>query len=407
MIMNKTNKIENETYKLYSSLPIYSRHKTWAEIDLEALRENYKRIISATSGDGESSPRIIAVMKADSYGHGADTCARALLEEGCDFFAVSCIEEAVALRKVCIELGKYADILILGYTLPYSACELAENNIIQTVFSHEYALALSEEASRRGCRVRVHIKLDTGMNRIGFVAQDENSIARTTEEIAEVFALESLVTEGMFTHFARADEDGEGEKITRLQYSRFIAVRDALGERGIEIPFLHAANSAASIRYPEFRLNGVREGIFLYGARASELADLEGVRPVMSLKSVISHVHTLSVGEAVSYGGKYVSDSERLLATIPIGYADGFIRRYSGAYVSVKTKSGNVEVPIVGRICMDQCMIDITGTDADVGDVVTLFGDTPSRLYKLSELAETIDYECLCLISGRVPRIYK
>ena len=393
--------MKNETYKLYSSLPIYSRHKTWAEIDLEALRHNY-RLLKKHIG----SARMICVLKADAYGHGADSCARALLGEGCDFFAVSCIEEAVALRGVCTELGKKADILLLGYTLPYSAGVLAETDIIQTVFSPEYAMALNEEAKRQKRVVRVHIKLDTGMNRLGFDAQDDSAASVTAGDIADVCALENLSVEGMFTHFAKADEETDNENATMLQYSRFEKIKDLLSERGINIPFLHVSNSAASVRYPALTLDGVREGILLYGARASEVADLDGLRPVMSLKSVISHIHEVKKGQQVSYGGIYTADSDRLLATIPIGYADGFVRAFGGASVSVATECGVIEAPIVGRICMDQCMIDITGTDARVGDTVTLFGDNRERLYSLAERAGTIDYECLCLISGRVPRVY-
>ncbi len=393
--------MKNETYKLYSSLPIYSRHKTWAEIDLEALRHNY-RLLKNHIGNS----RMICVLKADAYGHGADSCARALLGEGCDFFAVSCIEEAVALREVCTELGKKADILLLGYTLPYSAGVLAEADIIQTVFSPEYAMALSEEAQRQRREVRVHIKLDTGMNRLGFAAQDEEATLAAASDIAQVCALPNLSVEGMFTHFARADEETGNEDATMLQYSRFAKVNELLSEKGINISFLHVSNSAASVRYPALALDGVREGILLYGARASEAADLDGLRPVMSLKSVISHIHEVKKGQQVSYGGVYTAESDRLLATIPIGYADGFVRAFGGASVSVTTESGAIEADIVGRICMDQCMIDITGTDAKVGDTVTLFGDNRERLYSLAERAGTIDYECLCLISGRVPRVY-
>lgn len=400
--------MKNETYKLYSSLPIYSRHKTWAEIDLEALRHNYNLLKTHVNSGSGKNIRIICIMKADSYGHGADTCARALLEEGCDFFAVSCIEEAVALRKVCIELGRHADILILGYTIPSSAGTLAASNIIQTVFSPEYAMALDEEAERQGCRLRVHVKLDTGMNRIGFVAQNPETVSRAADDIAQVCALPALSVEGMFTHFAKADEEsGEDGDMTLTQFERFSAVNRRLIEMGIKIPFLHVSNSAASVRYPDLRLDAVREGILLYGARASECADLPGLRPVMSLKTVISHIHTLPAGERVSYGGTFTSDAERTLATIPIGYADGFLRAFSGAYVSIAAKGGRVKAPIVGRICMDQCMVDVTGTSANIGDVVTLFGEEPSQLYELAKLAGTIDYECLCLISGRVPRVYK
>ncbi|MEE0970024.1 MAG: alanine racemase [Clostridia bacterium] len=395
--------MRRETYKLYSGLPIYSRHKTWAEIDLEALRHNYRLLKSIV---GES--RMIAVLKADAYGHGAGSCARALLDEGCDFFAASCIEEAVDLRHVCTELGKHADILILGYTLPYSAGVLAANDIIQTVFSPEYALALNDEAEKQKCNVRTHIKLDTGMNRLGFDAQEEELIEAAVRDIEEVSCLKNLSLEGMFTHFAKADEEAERAcDMTRLQYEHFCSVNEKLSAKGINIPFLHVSNSAASVRYPDMRLCGVREGILLYGARPSEVSDVEGLRPVMSLKTVISHIHTLKKGGSVSYGGDYTADEDRLLATIPIGYADGFVRSFSGARVSVETKCGREEARIVGRVCMDQCMIDITGGNAGVGDTVTLFGEYPEQLYELAERAGTIDYECLCLISGRVPRVYK
>lgn len=392
--------MKNETYKLYSSLPIYSRHKTWAEIDIEALRHNYRLL-----KEHIAPSRMICVLKADAYGHGADSCARALLDEGCDFFAVSCIEEAVALRRVCIELGKKADILLLGYTLPHSAGILAEQDIIQTVFSAEYALALNEEAKRLGRCVRIHVKLDTGMNRLGFPARDEEEAVCAAEEISSLLSMDGLMLEGMFTHFAKADE--AEETATLLQYSLFSKVNSILCDRGIKIPFLHVSNSATSVRFPSMKLDGVREGILLYGAAPSESARLEGLRPVMSLKTVISHIHTLKAGQSVSYGGVYTAKSDRLLATIPIGYADGFVRAFGGASVSVQTKSGEANAKIVGRICMDQCMIDITDTDAGIGDTVTLFGDKSDTLSNLARLAGTIDYECLCLISGRVPRIYK
>ena len=398
--------MNNQDYNLYSILPLYSRHKTWAEIDLGALRHNY-RLLKERIQNG-SGGRMICVLKADAYGHGADCCAGALLEEGCDFFAVSCIEEAVALRNICTKLGRAADIMILGYTLPYSASMLAANDIIQTVFSPEYSAALSGEAERQGCVVRTHIKLDTGMNRIGFVAQDEASVLQTAEDICRISAYGGTKVEGMFTHFAKADEKPAGKnEMTLRQYERFIRVNELLKKRGVNIPFLHVSNSAASVLYPSFKLDGVREGILLYGARPSKEAELLGLRPIMSLKSVISHIHTLQPHEGVSYGATFSSDEERLIATIPIGYADGFIRAFSGAQVSIETSGGIEKAQIVGRICMDQCMIDITGTSAKVGDTVTLFGHEPSQLYELAERAGTIDYECLCLISGRVPRVNK
>ncbi len=396
-------KLKNEAYKLYSGLPVYSRHKTWAEIDLGALRHNYLLLKKNAGNSG-----MICVLKADAYGHGAGSCAAALLDEGCDFFAVSCIEEAVDIRRVCSENGKKADILILGYTLPYSAELLVKNDIIQTVFSLEYAMALNDEAKKQGVKVRCHIKLDTGMNRLGFASQSDALIEQTAKDIVTLSGLEGLLPEGMFTHFAKADETGdEADAMTELQLDRFNKVVKLLEENGVKIPLLHVSNSAASVRFPHMSLDLVREGILLYGARPSEAAELSGIKPVMSLKTVISHVHSLLPGEAVSYGGLFKSNEERLLATIPIGYADGFMRSFSGAEVSIKTKAGREKARIVGRICMDQCMIDITDTSAGVGDEVTIFGEEPEQLYSLAERAGTIDYECLCLISGRVPRVYK
>lgn len=401
--------MKQDAYKLYSSLPIYSQHKTWAEIDLSALRHNYHTLLRMVNKGTEEKCKLICVMKADSYGHGADACTRVLLEEGCSFFAVSCIEEAVALRTLCEEMNKNAQILILGYTLPISARTLAENNICQTVFSPEYAEALNIEASRQKCRVKCHIKLDTGMNRLGFVAQSDKSISEAVREIEKVSRFDGISIEGMFTHFAKADERPKDSSLclTKKQFERFQKVSNLLSEKGIQIPLRHVSNSAASMLFPEYNLDCVREGILLYGARPSLSTELKELKPVMSLKTVISHIHTVSAGESVSYGGLCSFSEERRLATIPIGYADGFLRSYSGALVSIATKSGRASAKIVGRICMDQCMIDITDTDADIGDIVSLFGETPSQLYELAEKAGTIDYESLCLISGRVPRVYK
>jgi len=358
----------------------------------------------------ESSPttRILAVVKAEAYGHGAPECVRALLEEGCDFFAVSCIDEAVAVRVVCDGAHRPADILILGYTHPSLASHLARFNIIQTLLSEDYAVRLNQAAAAANVTVRVHVALDTGMNRIGFAAHSPDEMSAATAAIARVSGFfESLSLEGMFTHFSRADEapESEGEAFTDLQASRYREVVRMLEERGIRIPFHHTCNSAAAMRRPADYFNGVRIGILLFGARPSE--NLEPpLTPVLRLKTVISHLHRLLPGESVSYGGEYTADSERLIATMPIGYADGFLRAYSGSFVSVQTAEGPRTAPIIGRICMDQCMIDVTGTGAQSGDVVTLFGEDPKELYAYANRAGTIDYECLCLISSRVTRIY-
>lgn len=354
-----------------------------------------------------STTRPIAVVKAEAYGHGAPECVRTLLSEGCDFFAVSCIDEAVAVRVVCDGEHKSADILILGYTQPSLAAQLSRFNIIQTLLSEDYAYRLNCAAAEANVVIRTHIALDTGMNRIGFVAHSDDEIASSAAAILRVHGFSNLSIEGMFTHFARADEapGGEGEARTDLQSARYRALCKALEEKGIHIPFHHACNSAAAVRRIDDRMNGARIGILLFGARPSDHIELP-LKPVMKLRTVISHLHKLLPGEGVSYGGMYTADSERLIATMPIGYADGFLRAYSGATVTVHTQNGPACAPIVGRICMDQCMIDVTGTGAQIGDTVTLFGSDPKELYAYADRASIIDYEVLCLISSRVTRRY-
>ena len=391
---------------MYSSLTELEQRKTWAEIDLEALRRNY-RLLRDMVTEGNANTRIIAVVKAEAYGHGAPECVRTLLSEGCDFFAVSCIDEAVAVRAVCDGENKQADILILGYTHPSLAPQLWRFNIIQALLSEDYAVSLDRAATQANVTVRVHAALDTGMNRIGFAAHSDGEIVASTAALMRVHGFSGLSLEGMFTHYARADEApmGEGEDFTDLQAARYRKACDLLADRGIHIPFHHACNSAASVRRPNDYMNGVRIGILLFGARPSDHIELP-LKPVLKLKTVISHLHKLLPGEGVSYGGTYTADTERLIATMPIGYADGFLRAYSGAFVTVETQNGPRTVPIVGRICMDQCMIDVTDTGARTGDVVTLFGSDPKELYAYADRASTIDYECLCLISSRVTRRY-
>lgn len=393
-------------YKLYSSLTELEQQKTWAEIDLGALRDNYRMLQNMIRARKQDT-RIIAVVKAEAYGHGAPECVQTLLEEGCDFFAVSCIDEAVAVRVVCDNAQKDADILILGYTQPSLAVHLSRYNIIQTLLSEDYAALLNLAAQTAGVTVRTHLAVDTGMNRIGFVAHSEEEILATATAISRVQRFSNLCIEGMFTHYSRADEApfGEGDAQTALQAERYRALIAHLEEREIRIPFHHSCNSAATVRRPNDYQSGVRLGILLFGARPSEHIELP-LRPVMKLKTVISHLHKLLPGECVSYGGAFRADSERLIATMPIGYADGFMRAYSGIDVTVHTTMGACRVPIVGRICMDQCMIDVTGTGAQIGDEVTLFGNDPTDLYDCASRASTIDYECLCLISSRVTRKY-
>ena len=377
--------------------------KMWAEIDTDALQKNY-RSLSTVSPDA----RQICVVKADAYGHTSKICVPALLRAGCDFFAVSCIEEAIEVREICRQQLKDADILVLGYTDCRMVSVISEYDVIQTVISADYAIELERAAKEEGCRVRVHVALDTGMNRIGLCARNSSECQEAAAFIKTLVPSESLLVEGMFTHFARADEDldiSDGANFTKEQFDRFSLVRGELQKNGIEL-FCHVCNSAASINFPQLALDGVRLGILLYGAAPSEFVTADVV-PVMSLFTVISHIHTLPKGEQVSYGGKYRASDDRVIATLPIGYADGFLRAYSGAKVTVHTQKGEFKAPVIGRVCMDQCMIDVTDIPARVGDRIRLFGKSSDELTRLAKMADTIEYETLCLISGRVPRIEK
>ncbi len=394
-----------ERYTLYSTLTEPEQKRAWAEIDLGALRHNY-RILRREIEKSNPATCLIAVVKAEAYGHGAPACVRVLLEEGCSFFALSSLEEALAVRRVCDELKKDARILVLGYTAPKLASLLAEHGIEQTLLSFEYALSLADAARQASVVPTVHAAVDTGMNRIGFSAHNEEEILRSAEQLAEVAAHPSLSLVGMFSHFAQADEDSpDGLGRTQEQAERYRSLITALESKNVQIPFHHICNSAASLHRSHDFYDGVRIGILLYGGRALREQSLP-LKPVMKLKSVISHLHPLLPGERISYGGDFSSGEQRIIATLPIGYADGLLRGYNGCTVCVHTASGDCAAPIVGRICMDQCMLDVTDTCAAVGDHVTFFGTEENELYTYAQNANTIDYECLCLISSRVTRYY-
>ena len=399
--------------RLYSALPRFDEARTWAEIDLGALRFNYKyltkNLFERTAEAGFKRPEPICVVKADAYGHGTCGAVPVFLSEGCRFFAVSSIEEAVEVRNICRARGVKARILILGVTLPGLVKKLAEYDIIATLPSPQHAERLSVAATEAGVRISCHVKLDTGMNRLGFPASCDTDFEASADAIKKCASLKGISLDGIFTHFSEAD-DSDSEELTGktlLQAERFFGVIRALERRRVKIPFKHVCNSASAIRFPALALDGVRLGIVLYGTRPSEFFKLP-LRSAMTFKTKISHIHTLKAGEAVSYGGVYTADRDTRIATLPVGYADGFLRAYGGARVMISTKDGEVEAPIIGRICMDQCMISLDGLDgASVGDEVTLFGDTQERLYELAKIADTIPYEILCAVSARVVRIYK
>ncbi len=373
--------------------------RTWAEIDLDAIRHNYHTIRGSLSADC----RLMAVVKADAYGHGDIHVAQTLQDAGADWFGVSNLEEAIRLRQGGITLP----MLILSYTPPEEAANLARYGITQTVISREYATALNAAAMAAHVTVAVHIKLDTGMSRVGFFYHDEQTDAATIDDVAAVCALSNVTADGIFTHFASADEE-TGEGITRRQHALLTHAVKKLQQRGITFAFKHCANSAATLRFPDLHMDMVRPGIILYGlAPAPWMKGVLPLIPAMSLKTVVSLVKEVPAGTCVSYGHTYRTETTARIATVPIGYADGYPRSLSNtARMAVK----GTLVPLIGRVCMDQCLLDVTDIpDVTEGMTVTVFGrdgDTVLPVEEVAALSGTINYEAVCLIGKRVPRIF-
>ncbi|MBR7070708.1 MAG: alanine racemase [Clostridia bacterium] len=366
-------------------------HRTWAEIDESALIHNLKIIKKQTA-----DCRLMAVVKADAYGHSARIVAPLMAENGVDSFAVSNIEEAITLRGCGIK----EPILILGYTPVSMAAQLCLNDISQCVYSAEYAAALSAQAVHDGITVKVHIKLDTGMGRIGFDCRSEE--LHGLNEALAAANLPNFTVEGIFTHFAVSDRIPEEEDgFTDAQYRRFSAAVEKFHQAGIQPPLCHCCNSAALCLDTEKHSSLCRAGIILYGLKPSS-ALLPDFHPVMTVKSVVSMVKNLSAGETVSYGKTFTADRNMRIATVTAGYADGYPRQLSGrGEVLIRGK----RAPIVGRICMDQMMVDVSEIDGvQQGDEVILFGPQ-LPIDELASLCNTIHYELVCGISPRVPRI--
>lgn len=374
--------------------------RTWAEIDVNAIGHNF-RAIRATLRPGV---KMCCVVKADAYGHGAPVVAREYQRLGADWFAVSNLEEAIQLRRCAIT----RPILILGYTPPQKAEELSELNISQSVLSLDYARQLSGYAQEAGVEVKIHVKVDTGMSRIGFVYQSLGRDEDSLDEMETACRLPGLVPEGIFTHFAVADDGQDGEAFTLHQYGCFKEAIETMENRGIRFAVRHCANSGAVCDYPELQLDMVRPGIILYGMEpSSSIRSPLDLRPAMELKTVISQKKTIPAGATVSYGRTFTAANDMVIATVPIGYADGYPRKFSGqAEMLVHGK----RVPVVGRVCMDQLMVDVTAVpEAHEGDVVTVFGHDGDAFLPVDELAalnDTIHYEMVCLVGKRVPRIY-
>ena len=367
--------------------------RTWAEIDLDALEHNYRRARTLTG----SGVRYLGVVKADAYGHGAVQIGRKLESLGADYLAVSSLDEARELRHGGITMP----VLILGHTPPDMVPELIRYHITQAVSALAKAEEYSAAAAACGGTLRVHIKVDTGMSRLGFLVRGSHFDGGVAS-IAAACALPGLDAEGIFTHFAVSDEDGEeDEAYTREQFGLFTAVIDALAQRGRTFAIRHCANSGALARYPEMYLDMVRPGIALYGAGAD--AQRLDLRPVMSLKTCISTIKVFDPDTTVSYGRTFRTTERTRMGVLPIGYADGFFRGLSNR-ASVLTDQGSA--PIRGRICMDMCMVDLTELpDVHVGDAVEIFGQR-QRVDDLASVLGTIPYELTCAVSKRVPRLY-
>ena len=367
--------------------------RTWTEIDLSNLEHNY-RALRAMLPQG---CRFLGVVKADAYGHGAVQVARRLETLGAEYLAVACLDEALELRQA----GITTPILILGYTPTERAEALLDNGITQTVYDVEMARALSNAAAAAGKTLKIHVKADTGMSRLGWLCGGEDQSA-AVEAIAQVCALPGLEAEGIYTHFANADGD---EDYTMLQFTRFLDLLEALKERGITFAIRHCAASAAALKFPCTHLDMVRPGIALYGHYpdpSCEGLDGPGLRPVMTLKTRVASVKTVPAGTPVSYGCTHVLDRETKLAALTIGYADGLPRLCSD---KLEVLIGGQRAPVVGRICMDMCMADVTGLDVAPGDEVEVFGEH-LPIEDVAALAGTIQYELLCAVSPRVHRAY-
>lgn len=365
----------------------------WAEINLANLAHNMREVKRCV----KEGVLITAVVKANAYGHGSIYAAKTFLKNGADRLAVATLSEAIELRKGGID----APILILGYT-PISQYSLViEHDIIQAIYNLEGAVAFSKAAERLNKTGSIHIKIDSGMGRIGFLPTDD-----AVNDIIEISKLSNVEIEGIFTHFATADE--ADKSYTNLQYDRFMSVVNKLEKKGLSIPIKHVSNSAAIIDLPHFNLNMVRAGIMLYGYYPSNEVNKDRVQliPAMTLKAKISNIKTVPQNTGISYGHIFVTQRESKIATIPIGYGDGFTRMLSS---KIEASVNGKRVPIVGRICMDQCMLDVTEIDdVKIGDEVVLFGYEKGSLNAddIAEKLNTISYEILCMVGRRVPRVY-
>lgn len=361
----------------------------WAEIDLGAIAHNVGQIRKITA----DSTQICAVVKADAYGHGAVKVAKTALEAGADRLAVAIVSEALELRQA----GFRVPILLLGYTPTCQAATVVDHDLTQTIYSIDSAQALSRAAAAAGKIVNVHIKIDTGMGRIGIRPEDAGEFAEA------VSALPGIKIEGVFSHLATADS--YDKSFAYEQYQRFMKGLQYIEAKGIPIPIRHIANSAAILDLPYTHLDMVRPGIILYGLWPSDEMDqtLE-LRPAMKFKAQVGFIKDMPAHTSVSYGRSYFTERPARIATLPVGYADGWSRLLANkAQVIVRGQ----RAPIVGRVCMDQCMIDVSNIPGVAeGDEALLFGGDELPVEEVAAFMGTINYEIVCMVGKRVPRLY-
>lgn len=366
--------------------------RSCVEIDLSALRHNFEEIRKITREGSD----IMAVVKADAYGHGAVEVANTLLDAGAAGLCVATIGEAVELR----EAGIKADMLILGYTDPVKYPDVVKYDVQQAVYNLSDARLLSKEAQKQNKTVKIHIKLDTGMGRLGFIADGSS-----TDDILKISKLKGLETYGVFSHFAVSDTDDD--EYTMQQFVKFTSELDELSKKGVTFKKRHICNSAGIMRFPGMHLDMVRAGIILYGLMppgCPKPKHKPKLIPVMTWYAKVIHTKVVKPGTSVSYGRHFIAEHDTKVATISIGYADGLSRRFSNGFeLLVKGK----RAPIIGNVCMDMCMLDTTAVKAEVKerDLVTVFGKTrPAD--ELADYLGTINYEITCVVGKRVQRIY-
>lgn len=368
-----------------------NKHRVWAEISLQAIEHNYRVICR------QAKAPVLCVVKADAYGHGAARVAETLARAGAPYFAVATVPEAVELR----ENGIREPIMLLGYVDADDMEAAVRYHLTATVYDRQTAQLYSEAAVRAGEPLTVHYKLDTGMTRIGFPAWERDAAVR---EILDCAALPGLRSEGIFTHFAAADVPA-GRAYTEAQYRRFCEVCDALAHAGLALPLRHCANSAGIERYGQMHGTMTRAGIILYGCRpeASEPCALD-LRPAMTVKARVAQVRDIPAHTAISYGCTFETDKPTRVAVVTVGYADGYLRTGSGR---AQILLGGQRAPVLGRICMDMCMVRVpTGVAVSRGDEATVFGASGWTAEDAAEAAGTIAYEMLCAVSRRVPRFF-